>query len=119
METSIVYLASPYSHKDVAVKEHRYELACKAAATLMERGDVVFCPIAHSHPIETIGMTTVRDELFWLHQDFAILSKCTYLAVLCIDGWKESSGVRKEIEFAESMNMPVYYLTPQELGIKE
>jgi hypothetical protein len=101
------------------MKHFRYEMACIAAAKLMEKGEVVFCPIAHSHPIETIGMTSVRDELFWLHQDFTILSRCDELVVLCIGGWEESSGVAKEVAFANKHNIPVHYLHPEEVYLKE
>jgi nucleoside 2-deoxyribosyltransferase len=109
VEDTLVYIASPYSHPDPKVKEQRYEQACKAAAWYMDLGFQVFCPIAHSHPIETIGMGSIRNEAFWLHQDFAILRHCDRLVVLTIDGWRESQGVAREIEFACVNKIPVDY----------
>ena len=106
---TLIYLASPYSHPDPAVKADRFEAACKAAAWYMDRGFQVFCPIAHSHPIEQIGLGSIRNEDFWLHQDFAILRHCDELVVLCIDGWETSSGVAREIAFAANNNIPVTY----------
>lgn len=108
-EDTLIYLASPYSHPLPEVKERRFEEACKAAARYMDRGFQVFCPIAHSHPIEKIGMDAVRNEAFWLHQDFAILRHCDRLVVLCLDGWTESRGIEREREFATVHGIPIDY----------
>jgi nucleoside 2-deoxyribosyltransferase len=108
-EETLVYLASPYSHPDPEVKERRFEAACRAAARYMDRGFQVFCPIAHSHPIEKIGMDAIRNEAFWLHQDFAILRHCDRLVVLCLDGWTESRGIEREREFATCHGIPIDY----------
>ncbi len=35
----MIYLASPYSHPDVAVREARFHAACRAAAEFMRDGD--------------------------------------------------------------------------------
>lgn len=104
----LTYLASPYSDPDPAVREQRYEEACKAAAKLMLECPV-FCPIAHSHPIETIGMREKPHHEFWMRQDIAILRKCERLVVLCIDGWDRSRGVTEEIHLAQRLGIPVEY----------
>lgn len=110
MSTKLVYLATPYSHPDPLVKEARYVEACRKAAELMTDGLLVFCPIAHSHPIETLGMPVIQSGDWWLRQDFAILKACDELIVYKMDGWDKSYGVGKEIEFAKEHNIPVTYL---------
>ena len=112
------YLASPYTVKNPislcqanTVKERRYKRVIKMAAELMEQGHLIFCPIAHSHSIETIGMKGKSyDGEFWLPQDFAILQHAKELLVFMMDGWKESDGVQAEIDFAKSLNIPIRYL---------
>lgn len=84
-------------------------MACEAAAKLMEVGHVIFSPIAHSHPIEAYGMGEIKDANFWLHQDFAILSRCDELYVLMLPGWKESHGVNREIDYANEKGMRITF----------
>ena len=107
---SFIYLATPYSHKDPQVRQNRYEHACKVAGKLMEEGNLVFCPIAHSHAIETVGMTKINDGNFWLRQDFAILKHADFLYVCMMPGWGESHGVREEVKFAQANKIPVAYI---------
>ena len=53
---TMIYLASPYTHCDHAVRLERYRAVCRAAAGLIRRGRVVFSPIAHSHAITEHGL---------------------------------------------------------------
>lgn len=106
----LVYLASPYS-KYPGGREKAFQMACEKAAEVMSMGHDVFCPIAHSHPIEQNGMCGEQgDHDFWLKQDFAILRKCNELWVYMMPGWSESYGVGKEIELATIRKMPIEYL---------
>lgn len=105
-----IYLASPYSHKDKRYKERRFRKVCTKAADLMLEGYLVFCPIAHSHPIEWHGMEEKQSGAFWLRQDFAILKFCDELWVFKMKGWKDSSGIQQEIEFAKKHNIIIRYI---------
>lgn len=110
---SLIYLASPYSHADPAVKHERFTAACRAAGRLMKDGVCVFSPIAHSHPIEQhfeSGVTEGHD--FWLRQDFAVLERCVRLIVLTLDGWEKSRGVTAELAFAKERGIPVEFMAP-------
>lgn len=115
---TFAYLASPYSvvqpissQQAVVLRNSRYRRVCKMAAKLMKEGKKIFCPIAHSHPIETIGMPgELQSGDFWLDQDFAILKHANELIVYKMDGWDKSKGVLREIEFAKENNIPVVYL---------
>lgn len=109
MATKLVYLASPYSKYPYGTLR-AFEEVCTKAAQLMKEGHNIFCPIAHSHPIETIGMTEKGTHDFWLKQDFAVLEKCEALFVYMMPGWQESYGVNKEIELAQKNNIPITYL---------
>lgn len=112
------YLASPYSvkhpisaHQALLLRLKRYERVCKMAAELMKNGENIFCPIAHSHAIETIGMPgEIYGQDFWLKQDFSVLQHAKELIVFKMDGWDKSSGVAAEIEFAKENNIPIRYI---------
>ena len=118
MSDGYIYLASPYSvkyplsqHQAQMLRMKRYEKVCKMAAELMKNGENVFCPIAHSHPIETIGMPgELHGQDFWLKQDFAVLRHAKELVVFQMDGWEQSSGVKAEIDFAKEHDIPIRYI---------
>ena len=104
----MIYLASPYSHADPAVRETRYQAACHATAALLKAGFVVFSPIVHSHPLVAFDLPTGWD--FWERIDRAYLSRCDEVVVLTLDGWQQSTGVRAEIAIARDLGKPVRFL---------
>ena len=107
----MIYLASPYSHPDAAIREERFHAACVAAAQLMRAGNIVFSPIVHSHPIALQGLPT--DWRFWERHDREHLARCDEVVVLMLDGWQESEGVLAEIRIAAELLKPVRYLEPE------
>jgi nucleoside 2-deoxyribosyltransferase len=107
----IIYLASPYSHPDPAVREQRFHAACRAAVALLHAGRVVFSPIAHSHPLAQHGLP--GNWQFWERYDRAFLERCDEVVVLMLDGWEESVGVQAEIRIAQELGKPVRYLAPE------
>ena len=111
----MIYIASPYSHPDVVIREQRFRAVCRAAAKLMSEGAIVFSPIAHSHPIATIGNCRPLDLEFWLRQDRAFMDTCDSMIVLMLPGWRESKGVQYEIEYMTKAGKPVRY-TAENIG---
>jgi len=109
-----IYLASPYTHPDPAVREERFRAVCRAAARMMREGLAVFSPVAHSHPVE-IESGEVQSGSFWKKQDVPLLRHADALYVLMLDGWGESSGIKWEVEMAENLNIPVQYV--EEWGV--
>lgn len=106
----MIYLASPYTAPTAKERERRFITVCKKAAELMQSGEEVFCPIAHSHPIEKYGMSERQSGDWWLKQDFAVLEHCKKLVVYMMPGWDKSYGIKREIDFAELMGIPVEYV---------
>ena len=47
----MIYIASPYTHADPAVRQRRFEDVYHYVAERMLQGAVVYSPIAHSNPI--------------------------------------------------------------------
>ena len=78
---------------------------------MMQAGDLVFSPIAHTHPIAAYGLP--GDWSFWQAYDRAMLECCNELAVLQLDGWSESIGVQAEIAIAKELNLSVRFITPK------
>ncbi len=109
----MIYLASPYSHPDPDVRHCRFRAVCKAAAVLIGQGNHVFSPIAHSHPISQF-MEGEDSWDRWRAFDFRMIEQSEALFYLTIDGWKESVGVREEMIFATSLELPVEPYEPPE-----
>lgn len=106
----MIYLASPYSHADADVREERFNEAVRHAAIYWQRGEVVFSPIAHSHPIALHGISGEWEQ--WAEFDEAIIRACSLVRVLMLDGWLLSRGIKAEIEIAAVWDIPVEYAKP-------
>lgn len=106
----LIYLATPYSHPEWEVKKERFKAASRKAGEMMAKGMYVFCPIAHSHPIDTYSFAHPKEGFWWLDQDFAVLERCDELCVFMMDGWDSSYGVTEEIKFAKENGIPITYL---------
>lgn len=108
-----IYLASPYSHPDPAVREARYVAACKKTAQYAVKGISVFSPIAQSHPVAAyMPPEDCMDFDLWMRLDLPILKDAAELHILCIDGWRMSKGVTREVQFAESLGIPIKQVFP-------
>lgn len=106
-----IYLCSPYSHHDPNVCHARFEAVNRKAAELMRKGHVVFSPISHSVCIaDHIG--NHLDQDFWLNQDVAFLPWCDEVWVLKLEGWTESTGIKKELKMARKLKKKVRKIEP-------
>jgi hypothetical protein len=104
-----IYLATPYSHKDPAVRESRFNAINRVAARLMKEGHVVFSPISHSHHIAIAGDTPMGFD-FWESQDESFIDWCDVMFVYKAPGWEDSIGVGAEIDMALNAGKPVQFI---------
>jgi hypothetical protein len=112
----MIYLASPYSHKNSVVMDVRFDKVVAVAAQLINRGYIIYSPIMHFHPI-AVRHELPRDFAFWKEVNTQILKRCDKLWVLELDGWRESRGVQAEILFARELNIEVSHIMPQAWGV--
>jgi len=108
LERDLIYIASPYTHKDKTIQTKRFEDVCSFCAKLMSEGKHVFSPITHCHPIAECGGLP-PDWSYWNKYCIKTLNACTVVYVLMLDGWEESTGVQKEIVIAREIGLGVYY----------
>lgn len=102
----MIYLASPYSHPDISVRERRIYWVTQAAAAMARRGELVYSPLTHSHPIALAGDLPGGWD-YWRAHDEWMLERCSVLAVLMLPGWRESVGVQAEIALARKRGIPI------------
>lgn len=99
------YLATPYSYPDKTVMEQRYRDAIKITAHLMKQGYVIFSPIVHNHPI-ALAHNLPTDMEFWYNIDTRILANARGMYVADMDGWRESKGMKLEMDFCDQHGIP-------------
>lgn len=112
----MVYLASPYTHPNKEVEAARFVRVCIVAAKLMNQGMVVFCPIAHGHPIAMAGQLPTTAE-YWMRFMGEFVCKSERVLVICLPGWDTSTGIEHELSIAASQGIPVQYLNPETMEI--
>ena len=124
--TKLVYLASAYTYKQgdtrtrARVQKLRYQDVTKAAGILTDRyGYAFILPITQSYQLAQYMKKRDGEFKAWETIDLTFISKCDEVWVYMNDGWKESVGVRAEIEFAHEIGTPVRYINPQTLRFKK
>lgn len=112
----IVYLACPYTHPDYGVREARFHSANRAAAQLIKQGRIVYSPITMTHPLdgELAGESTMGSD-YWVNFDLAFMEACSEMVVLMADGWRESSGIKREIAYFEERGKPISYIDESDI----
>ena len=100
----MIYVASPYSHPDEAIREARYLAAFNYCAALLINGLPVFSPIVYGHLFSTkSGIAT--DYKTWQRFNDEMLRASSEIHLLCLHGWKESKGIAHELALAAQHNI--------------
>ena len=105
--SGLTYLASPYSSANPALCTWRFHAVAWYASTMMQKGHLVFSPIAHTHPIAEYGLPKGWD--FWQRYDHHFLDSCTAMIVLKLSGWDKSIGIAEEIKIMLHSGKPIEY----------
>lgn len=99
----LLYVAGPYSIGNIQENIRRAEIV---SVNLIRSGFHVITPHKNTAGYEKYEDGTLTYET-WLKMDLDIISRCD--AVYVMVNSENSQGVRKEIEFARVMGMPVIY----------
>jgi hypothetical protein len=60
-------------------------------------------------------MDNSNDSAFWVSVDEYWQRHCDVLFVLKIEGWDKSAGARREMDLAEKIGQPMFFLNPEYL----
>lgn len=110
---SYIYLASPYSDPDPAVRQERYEAVCAHTIYLLTiKKVIVFSPIVYTHEIvKKFDMPFEAKD--WKHYNESMLRCASSLEILLLRGWPYSKGIKAECAFAEEAKIAVSYEAPR------
>ncbi|MGE4297008.1 MAG: DUF1937 family protein [Desulfovibrionaceae bacterium] len=107
-----VYLATPYTHHNPAVREARYLAVSVTMAALMRAGFVVYSPITQTHHLAHIATLPVTWE-FWEAFDRSFLEGwAQQFAVLDLPGRLDSLGVTEEYRIAQRCGLVCSLIEP-------
>lgn len=109
----MIYVASPYSDPDAAVRQVRAEAVARFTARMMALGYMAWSPIVHGHALaEHVPEAQREAHRFWMQHCSSMLKKADALVVLQLDGWLESRGVQWEIAEALGRGLPTIDVEP-------
>lgn len=106
-----VYLAAPYSDSDPSVIAKRMEVYSQVDAKLIKAGYYTMSPLSKHWILQYAELP--GDWQFWQGYGTEMLKKCDIIAVVCMQGWRESVGVQAELKLAYDRGMVVIYLDEQ------
>lgn len=112
----LIYLATPYSLYPDGL-EAAFVDAAKLAARLLNAGVRVYSPIVHGHPLSVHGGIDPLDHSIWLPFNESMMSVADALVVATMPSWRESKGIKYEIDYFELEGKPIFYLDPDTMEI--
>lgn len=107
---NLIYLASPYSHNAASVREHRYLEARCFTIKMLLKGYALFSPIVYGREMEAQIGTNFE---VWQTLNDSMIRAAPEFWVLTIDGWRDSRGVRHELELAYELNKKILFMTTE------
>lgn len=104
----MIYVASPYSSPILGVAESRYRKVRDFVDLMLASGFVAFSPIVYCHPVSMrTGHQT--DAQTWMHFNMDMLRRAEAMYVLDLPGWKESKGLKIELNVCKMLSIPVVH----------
>jgi len=108
---AVAYVATPYT-KFPHGQERAFVEAARITSELLHCGLKVYSPIVHCHALCLYSNLDPLDYKLWQPLNDAMLSLCDVLIVAHMEGWKESVGVKHEIETFERAGKKIFDLNP-------
>jgi len=102
----MIYVASPYSHPDPLIEEHRYLMAETYVIAAFKQRITAFSPIYYCHRL-ALKFELPGDAMFWKQFNNSMMRRADAVHVLTLVGWRESKGVQYEMMMAQELGIPL------------
>ena len=111
----MIYVASPYTHPDPAIRQERYEQVRDFCARVQPMfNDPLYSPIVHWHDAAVCNEMPTEAEFWWRHNS-QMLDLSKMLIVYAIEGYGDSVGVTQEVNYAMDKGLKLEYYNPSEI----
>jgi len=111
-----VYIATPYTKYRLGIQE-AWKAAVDVCGRLKHEGVVLYSPIVHSHPIAVMGGIDPLDFKMWIKDNESQVADADAIAVIQLEGWEESYGVKVEIDAFKAAGKSLYLVHPVTLEV--
>lgn len=106
----MLYLAQPYTHRDVQTQRERYHCALQANTYYVLQKQICFSPIIHYHDT-AFKFNLPTDFAFWKEVCKKHQRLCNKFIIYQLEGWEDSVGLKAERAWAERWGMDIDYLS--------
>lgn len=106
----MIYVMSPYSGTREDMYK-RHDAVAEACSFLFKEDIITFSPIMQWH-LSAFRHNLPKDWETWWQYNEVMMNHSKAGLVLQIDGWRQSAGVRKELEWYERSGKPVFFMQP-------
>lgn len=113
MKQDLIYVGSPYSHRNAAVRLERLTAVQNICYTMFTSGLTPISPVTIWGPLDLQGSKFRHEDL--MTYCINILSACSMLLVITLNGWEISDGLYQEVEYARENKIPVRYSSAKEI----
>ena len=111
----MIYVASPYTHKNPEVRSERYYAVMDFIAHHQDEYDqILYSPIVHYHQI-AIDFDLPTNWEWWWDKNKQMMDLASTILELRIDGWETSKGMQAEIKYAEETDMEHIVVIPPQV----
>lgn len=114
VDPTLIYLASPFAHPSVVVREARLEAVRHVCGKMIGEGRIVLSPLVYAGELAQRGFHAPQGWYAW---DLQFLARADELLVLQLPGWEQSKGVLVEIAAAQAKNIPIRLMALEEAGL--
>jgi hypothetical protein len=111
-----IYIACPFTK--VQNKEDLIECLSKLTANMFARSLVPFSPILHNWVAWKAGLLPT-EAVHWREYNRTMIQWADALYLVTFNDWKESDGVRFELNEARFQEIPVYTIDPETLTVSK
>ena len=104
----MIYIASPYSSPDSAVREQRYIWTLSFTHWMTAQGTHCFSPIVYYHEMAVVH-DLPTDAEFWYRFNVKWQRMADEFVVLTLPGWTISEGMRREYLLAKTLMQDISF----------
>lgn len=105
----MIYLGSPYSSPDPAIRLSRFRAAETATFLLLRDRKWVYSPIVHCHEL-AVKFLLPKEFEYWQAYDVNFLRRSDAMYSLVLDGWETSVGLTFERKTAMLLGIPRFFM---------